>query len=100
VDKTNVALLQPPLDIGEAEALAQAQERGARYFLADDSTAREIGRRMGIEPVGTMRLIARLHLEGLAGEPRALARKLRKDLRFRISDSVIEDALLRAPEVI
>jgi predicted nucleic acid-binding protein len=39
-DETNFQLLTAELDAGEAEALIQAQERGAEFFLVDERKAR------------------------------------------------------------
>ena len=64
----NILLLKE-LNRGEAEAIVQAQEIGATFLIADERPAREIGERHGLRSVGTLRLIARLHLEGYAGEP-------------------------------
>ncbi|MBZ5562546.1 MAG: hypothetical protein LAP13_08995 [Acidobacteriia bacterium] len=99
-DKTNVSLLSAELDKGEAEALIQAEEKAAMFFIGDEKRAREIGEKKGFKSVGTVRLLARLHLEGRADEPRALVHKLRHDLRFRVSERVVEEAIAMAPEPI
>ena len=99
-DDVRVKWLTDQLDPGEAEALIQAKERKAAYFIGDEKRAREIGEFMGVQPVGTARLLARLHLDGLAGEPRRLVGKLRKDLDCRIAEDVIEEAIARARETI
>jgi len=99
-DEVRVKWLTDQLDLGEAEALTQAKERKAAYFIGDEKDARRIGELMGIRPVGTARLLARLHLDGLADEPRRLVDKLRNDLDFRISGDVIEDAIARSRETI
>jgi len=99
-DDWNKKLLMDELDEGEAEALTQGPERSAQFFIADEERAREIGRNKGLRPVGTVRLLARLSLEGQASEPKALVRKLRRDLSFRISDRVVEEAIALASEPI
>ena len=99
-DEVRVKWLADQLDPGEAEALIQAKERKAAYFLGDERRAREVGELMGIQPVGTARLLARLHLDGLAGEPRLLVNKLRKDLGCRIAEEVIDEAITRSRETI
>jgi uncharacterized protein len=100
VDELRLELLKAELDDGEAEALIQAQERGARYFIGDEKRARQISEWLGLKPVGTVRILARLHLESRAGETIRLVRKLRKDLRFRVADEVVEQAIANAPEPI
>lgn len=96
-DKTNVRLLLDQLHEGESEALVQAKEKGAEFFIGDEKRAREIGMLRGLKPVGTVGLLARLHLEGRAEEPRALVRKLRCDLDFRVTETVIREAIAMAP---
>ncbi len=99
-DKTNVTLLLSDLDEGEAEALTQGQEKFARFFIGDEKRAREIGENMGLKCVGTVRLLARLSLEGQAPEAKPLVRKLRHDLRFRVTEQVVEEAIAIAEEPI
>jgi uncharacterized protein len=99
-DEFGVELLKAELDDGEAEALIQAQERNARYFIGDEKRAREIGEALGLKPVGTVRILARLNLESRAAETKSLVRKLRKDLLFRVSDKVIDQAIASATEPI
>ncbi len=99
-DPTGVQLLEVELDPGESEGLIQAQERQARYFIGDDKRARETSVGYGLTPVGTARVLARLHLEGQAGDPTALVRKLRRDLSFRISQEVVDEAIALAAKPI
>lgn len=104
-DKTSVNLLLIDLDEGESEALIQAQEKQATeqavlYFIGDERRAREIGENMGLKPVGTVRLSALLHRDELAPEPKALVRRLRHDLGFRMSEKVVEEAIAMASEPI
>ena len=99
-DVTNVRLLLDQLHEGEAEALVQAMERAAQFFIGDEKRAREIGKNKGLKPVGTVRLLARLHLEGRAEEPEALLRKLRRDHGFRVSEKVVREAIAMAAEPI
>jgi len=96
----NVELLRIDLDDGEAEALIQAQEKSAAVFIGDETRARAICTNFGLQPVGAVRLLARLHREGRAGEPAVLSRKLRRDLRFRVTAKVIEAAIALANEPI
>jgi hypothetical protein len=99
-DVVNVRLLLLDLHEGEAEALTQAQEKFARFFIADDRRARQIGEKRGLTPVGTLRLLARLNLEGHAPEVKALVHKLRRELGFRVSEAVVQEALAMAPKPI
>ncbi len=99
-DKFNVQLLQAELHRGESEALVQAQEKQASYFLGDERRARAIAVRMGKEPVGTLRLLARLNIEGRAPELLGLVRTLRRDPEFRVSDAIVQQAIDLAAEPI
>jgi predicted nucleic acid-binding protein len=99
-DKFNVQLLQAELHRGESEALIQAQEKQALYFVGDERRARAIAVRMGKKPVGTLRLLARLNIEGRAPELPGLVRTLRRDLEFRVSDEIVQRAINLAAEPI
>jgi predicted nucleic acid-binding protein len=90
-------MYQCTLDPGESEALVQGQEKQARYFIGDDQEARNTCAGYGLTAVGTVRLFARLHLEGQADNPMTLIRKLRRDLDFRITQQVINQAIALAP---
>ena len=98
--KDRVELLMAELHEGEAEALVQAQERNATYFIGDERRAREIGEAQGLMLVGTLRILARLNIQGQAEETTKLVRKLRKDLKFRVTDELVEQAIAMAGEVI
>jgi predicted nucleic acid-binding protein len=92
-DETNFRLLRFEVDAGEAEALVQAQEKGAEFVLVDERRAREIGARQGLTPCGTVRLLARLSRDGHAEDLWLLVRRLRRELRFRVGDDVVEKAI-------
>jgi predicted nucleic acid-binding protein len=95
-DETNFRLLAAELDAGEAEALVQAQERGAEFFLVDERKARTISMRRGLTPYGTVRLLARFCLEGYAADTWALVRRLKKERDFRVGDEVVRRAIASA----
>lgn len=97
--RTNALLLRP-LHEGEAEALVQASETGATVFIGDEKEAREMSARRGILPVGTARILARLHLENYAEHPRALVQRLRDEVNFQIADEIVDAALRVAHEPI
>ena len=99
-DRFNVQLLRAELDKGESEALIQAQEKQAPYFIGDEKRARTFAEQMGRKPVGTLRLLARLNLEGRAPGLPALVRVLRRDLDFRVSEEIIQQAIDLAAEPI
>jgi predicted nucleic acid-binding protein len=95
-DETNFRLLTAELDAGEAEGLVQAQERGAEFFLVDESKARMISIRRGVTPYGTVRLLARFCLEGYAPDTWALVRRLKRECGFRVGDDVVRKAIAAA----
>ena len=99
-DKVRVELLKAELHEGEAEALVQAQEKNATYFIGDDRRAREIGKAQGLMLVGTLRILARLNLQGQAEETTRLVKKLRKDLNFRVTDEIVEQPIAMAGDAI
>jgi predicted nucleic acid-binding protein len=96
----NRQILEVTIHSGEADAITQAQERNARFFIGDDLDARTVAERMSIQPVGVARLLFRLSVEGDANDPRHLIQKLRRDLGFRISNLVIQEAAAKASEPI
>jgi predicted nucleic acid-binding protein len=96
-DDTSVQfLLAGKLGGGEAEGLVQAQEKAARFFIADERLAREQAARRGLKSIGTVHLLARLSLEGRAEDTWLLVTRLRKDLRFRIEDALVDEAIANA----
>jgi len=56
VNSGTVAALKLIVDIGEAEAIAVAQERGCRIIL-DDRKARMVAQRLGIPVTGTVGIL-------------------------------------------
>jgi predicted nucleic acid-binding protein len=93
VDRYNVQLLERELGGGEAEGLAQAQEKGAGFFIADEARARKFAERRGLTSIGTVRLLARLSRERYAEDTHVLVQKLRRELRFRVTDAIVDQAI-------
>lgn len=96
----NRKLLEWTIHSGEADAITQAQERSVRFFIGDDLDARAVAERMSIQTVGVARLLFRMSADGDAGDPYSLIQKLQRDLRFRISKPVIQEAAAKASEPI
>jgi len=93
-DETRVQiLLAGKLGGGEAEGLVQAQEKVARFFIADESLAREMAERQGLTAIGTLRLLTRLSSEGHADDARVLVNQLRRDLMFRVANALVDKAI-------
>jgi predicted nucleic acid-binding protein len=99
-DQFNVELLTAEIGEGEAEAIIQAQENREAAFIGDDRRARSIARAKGLKPIGTVAILARLHLEGYAADTKTLVAKLKRDLDFRISSAIVEECIARAHEPI
>ncbi len=95
-DTIEVELLLAELDRGESEALSQLKRRNADHVLMDERAGREFALRQGFKPVGTLRLLAHLHLQGYLADVPDAVRQLRKEIRFRASDSVVEKAMREA----
>lgn len=92
----NVRLLQTDLDSGEAEAIIQAQELGAEFFIGDEKRARDVAKNMKQKAVGTIGILARLYQDGRVRDLDLLVRKLRRDLRYRVSDELVHEAIEKA----
>ncbi len=99
-NRTNVLLLMPELDEGEAESIIQAQEKYADRVILDERKARRVASNMSIQPVGVARLLFRLQRDGHIADARKLINRLKKELKFRISEDVIKEASLKAEEPI
>jgi predicted nucleic acid-binding protein len=99
-DKVNVELLTAELGEGEAEAIVQGQEKNTAVFIGDERRARSIAKAKGLKPVGTVAILARLQLEGFAEGTRELVAKLRRDLDFRVTNSIVEECIAKAGEPI
>lgn len=99
-DRTNVRLLMPPLNEGEAEGIIQAQENGIDHVIFDEREARKIATRMGITTIGVARLLFRLERDGQIEDADKLIKKLEKELKFRISQEVVEEARIKSDEPI
>src|SRR5260370_24877719 len=99
-DRTNLQLRKLELGEGEAEALVQAQERHADFFIGDDKRAREIAEAQGLRPVGTVRILARLELEGRADKTTLLIKKLRDRFDFPVSEGIVTQAIAMATDPI
>ena len=98
-DRTLVEELRHVLSAGEAEAIALALEEEADYVVLDDKIAREKALEMGLNVIGTLRILRMLYDEGLI-DKRALISEIEELRRrgFWVSDEVIRKALEGLPE--
>ncbi|KPV61426.1 MAG: hypothetical protein AOA65_2242 [Candidatus Bathyarchaeota archaeon BA1] len=89
-----VNALLDPLAIGEAEAITLAVEETADYIVIDDKLARRKAEFMGLNVIGTLRVL-RLMYDAKLIDKREILKALEKlkEIGFRISDEVIDKAL-------
>ena len=82
------------LSAGEAEAIALALEERADFIILDDKLARERAVRMGLNVIGTLRVLRMFYDKGLM-DKQALVSEIRKlrEHGFWVSDSVIKRIL-------
>jgi predicted nucleic acid-binding protein len=71
------------LGLGESSAIALCRHQSIRLLLTDDLEAREVGSAYGLEPHGTLGLVARAHRQGLLDKREAIG--VIDDLRSRSS---------------
>jgi len=88
-----VNALLDPLAIGEAETITLTVEERADYILMDDKLARRRARSMGLNVIGTLRVL-RLMYDAKLIDKREILKALEKlkEMGFRISDEVINKA--------
>jgi len=89
-----VNALLDPLAIGEAETIALTVEERADYVVIDDRLARWRAESMGLNVIGTLRVL-RLMYDAKLIDKREIRKALEKlkEIGFRISDEVINKAL-------
>jgi hypothetical protein len=76
--------------------LFKARKSGQISFWLMSASPGAISVRHGLIPYGAVRLIARLSVEGYAGDPWGLVSKLKRELGFRIDDKVVRQAIAAA----
>jgi len=96
-DKTQVDFLMISLDKGEAEVLALAKELLADLIMIDEEKARKSAIIAGYNIMGLLGFFILAKNLGLVRRIRPLIEELTRK-RFRISDRVVSEALIRAGE--
>ena len=86
------------IDLGEAEALVVAQELAISSVLVDDMDARRKAAELGISVVGTLGILLKAKRAGLVTEVRPMIERLREELAFFLSDSLVAEVLRQAGE--
>ena len=98
-DKNLVSLLRMELDEGEAEAIALCCEARAEAILLDEKDARRAARRLGLAVLGTVGVLIWARRAAFVGSLREELRALQTKGKFRLSQSVYEEALRAVAEV-
>ena len=98
-DRGLVSLLRAELDEGEAETIALAREEHVSLVLLDEKDARQVARRLNLQVLGTVGLLIWAKRVGLITSLREQLNNLRTLGRFRLSQSVYEQALRAVGEV-
>lgn len=91
-DRTLVALLEQDVDMGEAEAIALAVERGADLVLLDERPARRRADLLGLRYTGVVGVLLEAKERGLVSAVRPVLDAMRAS-GFWLSDAVYRQAL-------
>jgi len=95
---SRVAELRSSLDLGEAEAIALAEEIEADIVLIDEMAGREIARTRGFTILGTLGLPVQAKRSDLNPSVAPLLDRLRSEPNFFISDELRRTILPQAGE--
>jgi len=93
-NRTLVNALIDPLARGEAETIALAVEENAEYIVMDDRLARRRAKNLGLNVIGTLRILRMMLDNGLIDKREILnaIEKLR-ETGFRINNKVVNKLL-------
>jgi len=98
-DKGLVALLCAEVDEGEAEAVALARERQIPVVLLDEKDARRVAQRLSLQVLGTVGILIWARRVGAVVSLRDQLDSLQSRGKFRLSESVYQEALRSVGEV-
>lgn len=85
------------LDPGEAEAIALAEQLGARFLLIDELAGRKIARRRGVSVIGVAGMLLSAKASGAAVDVRPIIEEL-SSAGYRLSSRLVSGVLERAGE--
>lgn len=91
-----VAALRLVVDVGEAEAIALASEKGCR-LISDDKQARSAAKSLGLAVIGTIGVLVRAKQDGILTALKPVLDELEIN-NFYISKELREEALRLASE--
>ncbi len=97
-DERFASLLKEFIDGGEAEAIALALEVNADLLLVDDRDARRLARRLGLQVMGTLGVIALAKYRGLVTKVKPVIDEL-VEKGFWISKKILEKFLRELGEL-
>jgi hypothetical protein len=92
-DESRVREFFRDLDLGESEALALAMEKSAAIVLLDEKDARQMTTQLGLAPLGTVGVLIWARRSGFIGSLREQLDALRRQGKFRISQTLYAVAL-------
>lgn len=92
-DTSAIAGFRGDPDLGESEALALPVEVGTLAILMDEMAGRAVATRLGLIPIGALGILARARREGWIPPIAPMIDSLRVELRFRLSDEVVRQAI-------
>ena len=85
------------LDQGEAEAIALAEQRSARFLLIDDAKGRRVARLRGVRVVGVAGMLLAAKSQGALDAVGPVLDAL-SEAGYRLSPRLIDGILIRAKE--
>lgn len=86
------------LDIGEAEAIALAEEVKADLILIDEAAGRAVARECGFPVLGTLGILLQAKRQGLCPEVRPQLDRLQTEFNFFVSPRLRQQILRQAGE--
>lgn len=96
-DKKNQQSLSAIVDIGEASAIALAQEIENHFLITDDLEARKLSAKLGLAVIGTIGILIRAKQNGLVDLIKPFLDQM-KQTNFRFSEELYNAALNKAGE--
>jgi predicted nucleic acid-binding protein len=97
-DRERVLALSIALDIGEAEAIALAIERGADLLPVDERRGRRIAAAAGLTVMGLLGVVAKAKQAGLITAAKPVIDELIEVARFWIAPGLYKEVLARLGE--
>ena len=96
-DRNVVSEVARHLDRGEAEAIALAEQRSARFLLIDDAKGRRIARQRGVRVVGVAGVLLVAKSQGELGTVTPVLDELSR-AGYRLSPRLVAGVLAKADE--